>query len=243
MKASFCCSLVGATFGAFRVLSSMMMPARRAAALVVRGAMSGASVVAGRGLARKTGLPLALSRLELRPPTVEGFVTDEAAYPSEVDRCKLDIIEEVREPGGNCVVENVELASSGSSWVGNTGDDAKREAICTSAVCMSGDPMRPFCSRDRPYNARSELGVFLRATAGSLSPMSVFHTSTARRRSNTYTQTGPLWEKAYQSARTSDIGKRQNTLSQGVRIFAEEFIQGVRVGLGIELHLPFFDNL
>jgi len=60
MKACICCALVGATFGAFRVGSSNTIPARSAAALVVRGEMSGTRVVAGRGLARKTGLPLAL---------------------------------------------------------------------------------------------------------------------------------------------------------------------------------------
>ena len=102
------------------------MPARRAAALVVRGAISGTSVVAGRGLARKTGLPLALRWPELRPPTVEGLVTDECAYPSEV---KLERIEEPRDPGGNCAVEDSELNSSGRSWVGYMGDDAKSDAI------------------------------------------------------------------------------------------------------------------
>ena len=55
--------------------------------------------------------------------------------------------------------------------------------------------MSPFCSRDKPYKARSELGVSLRAMTGSLSPMSVFQTSTARRRSRTYTQTGPLLQE------------------------------------------------
>jgi len=201
MKACFSCSLVGGTLEPFGE-SPRMTPARRAAALVVRGAMSGTRVVAGIGLARKLDFPSALI-LELRPPTVEGFVADDAAYPSDVDRCKLESIDEAREPGGNWVVADGELSSLGRSWVGYTGDDAKRDAICTSAVCVSGDPMRPFCSRERPYRARSELGEFSRATAGSLSPMSVFQTSTARRRSKTYTQTGPSARESASSPKSS----------------------------------------
>jgi hypothetical protein len=99
MKACFCCSLVGITFGPLgEVLTTM--PARRAAALVVRGAISGTRVVAGRGLARKTGLPLAVRWPELRP-AVEGLVTEEPAYPSDVLRWRLDMTEEAREPEGN----------------------------------------------------------------------------------------------------------------------------------------------
>ena len=59
-KASFCCSLVGATFGPFGA-SFRIMPARRAAALVVRGAMSGTAVVDGTALAWKAGFPFTLS--------------------------------------------------------------------------------------------------------------------------------------------------------------------------------------
>ena len=91
---------MGATLGALGELSKMM-PARRAAALVVRGTMSGSTVVAGRALARKMGLPLALRRLELRLPAIEGFVVDEGEYPSEVVRCRPAMIDEAREPGGN----------------------------------------------------------------------------------------------------------------------------------------------
>jgi hypothetical protein len=95
------------------------------------------------------------------------------------------------------------------------GDEAKRDAICTSAVCTSGEPMSPFCSRDKPYRARREVGVFSRATAGSLSPMRVFHTSTARRRSKTYTQTGPLltYERRVTESRTKTHSAKESASS------------------------------
>src|ERR1700722_11977596 len=56
-------------------------PARNAAALVVRGAMSGATCVFGSGRARNMTLPFE-SRPWLPPPTVDGLVAAEAAYPS-----------------------------------------------------------------------------------------------------------------------------------------------------------------
>jgi hypothetical protein len=129
-KAIFCCSFVGATLGPFGE-TFKTMPARRAAALVVRGAMSGTIVVEGTALARKTGFPLALSRLPLPAPTVEGFVAEEVAYPSDLLRCMLERMEEARDSGGNWAPAEEEgsLNSSGSSWVGKMGDDAKRDAI------------------------------------------------------------------------------------------------------------------
>lgn len=54
-------------------------PARRRAARVLRGWISGVVCVAGIDRARKVGFPLALSLL---PPAVEGFVALEGAYPS-----------------------------------------------------------------------------------------------------------------------------------------------------------------
>ena len=188
MKFCFCCSFVGTTLGP--LVSLYAMPARRAAALVVRGTISGTAVVDGTARARKAGLSLGFSRLVV---VVEGLVTDEGAYASEVVRCKLDRIDEAREPSGNWFATDGSLTSSGSSFVGNIGEDANRDAICTSAVWTSGEPIKPFCCRDLPYNARKEVGVFSRATAGSLSPIRVLNTSTARRRSKTYTQTGPLY--------------------------------------------------
>jgi hypothetical protein len=75
-------SLESGARGAVDVLSATAStPARRAAARVVRGWMSGLIWVYGMGLARKWGLPLVLS-LPLLPPTVEGLVALEGAYPS-----------------------------------------------------------------------------------------------------------------------------------------------------------------
>jgi len=62
------CSLVGGVLGAEGFLSTDF-PARRAALRVVRGTMSGLTVVAGTGLARKTDLLFAVSLLLL--PVVE----------------------------------------------------------------------------------------------------------------------------------------------------------------------------
>lgn len=146
----------------------------------MRGTMSGLAWVDGRALARKAAFPLA----DNFPPLVAEGV--EGAYPSSgATFCRAERTEEVTDP-------RVLKRSSGSSDVGKGGEDAKSDEICSSAVWESGDPMRPFCCSEIPYSARRELGASRRATSGSLSPMSVFQTSTARRLSRTYTQTAPL---------------------------------------------------
>jgi len=127
------------------VVLSITTPARRAAARVVRGWISGLICVEGIALARKWGLPFVLSRPLLPPPTVEGLVALEGAYPSS------DVVLRKAERYEEDTSDRMEpYLSSGSSDVGNGGEDAKREAIWISAVCGSGEPINPFCSRDKP---------------------------------------------------------------------------------------------
>lgn len=106
------------------------MPARRAAALVMRGAMSGVRLVDGTARARNIGLPLASSwrgLVLLYSPTVEGAPDErERVYcgPSEdeVVCCMLERIDECRESGGNSIdvgeAGSTSLTSSGSSLNG-----------------------------------------------------------------------------------------------------------------------------
>lgn len=65
------------------VVFSTACPALNAAALVVRGTISGFPVVAGTARARNSGFPFPLSfPCPLLPPTVDGFVALDGAYPS-----------------------------------------------------------------------------------------------------------------------------------------------------------------
>lgn len=148
INACFCSSRVGATLGP-RAVTSKSTPARSAAAFVIRGVMLGEAVVEGTGRARNTGLPVLSTRL-LGVPGDERVVTDEGGYAPELLRCIVSIIWEVSELGGYWVDDAGELSSSGRSWVGYIGEDAKRDAIWISAVWVSGEPMIPFCCKDSP---------------------------------------------------------------------------------------------
>lgn len=79
MKSAFCSSLVGGTLG-FLETGSTAIPARRAAARVVRGKMSGDVCVVGSGRALNSWfpLPVILGRRDVPP----GEVALEGAYPS-----------------------------------------------------------------------------------------------------------------------------------------------------------------
>lgn len=91
-------------------------PARRAAALVVRGAMSGLMCVEGIGLALNEG------RDRLVPPTVDGFVVVDWGYPAseEPDSCSARRTEES--------TDRMEPLS-GRSATGKGGEEANRDAI------------------------------------------------------------------------------------------------------------------
>jgi len=106
-------------------------PARRAAALVVRGTMSGLACVEGTGLALNEG------RDRLVPPAVDGFVAVDCGYPAseEVDSCSARRTEES--------TDRMETLS-GRSVTGKGGEEANREAIWISAVSLSGEPMTAF---------------------------------------------------------------------------------------------------
>ena len=126
---------------------STWRPARRAAALVVRGTMVGFSVVGGTRRALNTGFPFALVSLPwlllLPLPVVEVFVTVEGAYPSSSPASSLicSMTEGIMSP----IAPSLSVASSGGrSVVGKGGEEAKRAAICISAVLVSGEPMRAF---------------------------------------------------------------------------------------------------
>jgi len=108
---------------------------------VVRGTISGLSCVAGMSRALKRILPFALSLPRLPPPSVEGFVALDGAYPSSSPAaCLIDSsMDDV-----TLLNESNLPSSGGSSVVGKGGEDAKRDAIWTSAVWLSGEPMTPF---------------------------------------------------------------------------------------------------
>jgi hypothetical protein len=72
-------------------LFSMVRPARRAAALVIRGTMSGLSCVAGTARALNSAFPFGLV-LDF-PPAVDALVTLECAYPSSSPAARLWRIE------------------------------------------------------------------------------------------------------------------------------------------------------
>ena len=99
-------------------------PARREAAFVVRGTMSGLMCVEGRGLALNEG------RDRLESPTVDGFVAVDWADSRSARR--TEELTDRMEP------------LSGRSETGKGGEEAKREAIWISAVSLSGEPMSAF---------------------------------------------------------------------------------------------------
>ena len=105
-------------------------PARREAAFVVRGAISGFMCVEGMGLALNDG------RDRLVPPTVDGFVVVDCGYPTSEDADSRSALK-TEEP-----TERME--PSGRSVMGKGGEEANNEAIWTSAVSLSGEPMTAF---------------------------------------------------------------------------------------------------
>lgn len=104
------------------------IPARRAAARDMRGTMSGAACVAGKGRALNGDLPL--------PPSLDPVLRRAERTEEDTERSEPLVVSPV--------------ATSGSSVVGNGGDDAKMEEICISAVAESAEPMTAFCSADAP---------------------------------------------------------------------------------------------
>src|SRR5258708_32729418 len=72
--------------------------------------------------------------------------------------------------------------------------------------------------------------------------MIVFHTSMARRRSSTYTHTGPLSPRNTNVIRSERRGT-PGLLGKGTRIIAKEFKKSVGVSVHVEFHLPLFQNL
>lgn len=106
------------------------IPARREAAFVVRGTMSGFACVGGRVLALNEG------RDRLVPPAVDGFVAVDCGYPTSEDAdsrsaLKTEESTERTEPSGRSVAEK-------------GGEEANSDAICISAVSLSGEPMTAF---------------------------------------------------------------------------------------------------
>lgn len=97
-------------------------PARKAAALVVRGTMSGDAWDAGR--------PRALNW---------GFFPDLLPIVDGGD-LRLSLVGLAITPP----------STGGRSEIGNGGEEANKEAICASAAWASGDPMIPFCAAERP---------------------------------------------------------------------------------------------
>lgn len=83
MNVCLCCSFVGITRGRSSLARIGSVPARSAAARVVRGAMSGASFVLGTGRALKPGFPAPLA-FPLEKPFEEAVFRD----PGELVRCK-----------------------------------------------------------------------------------------------------------------------------------------------------------
>ena len=103
-------------------------PARRAAARDIRGTMSGAACVEGKARALNGDLPL--------PPSLEPVLRSAERTEDDTERSEPLVVRPV--------------ATSGSSVVGNGGDDAKMAEICISAAGESGEPMTAFCSTDAP---------------------------------------------------------------------------------------------
>lgn len=211
IKTCFSSSLVGATRGLAGFTVSTGAPARRAAARVVRGAMSGTSVVRGTGRALNGTPPFPDASLREPEPA---DVTDEGPLREPETEVPPPFVAETNPPTrsrhstlsssgagasmptpSSCSMLSSSAPSHAKSWAGKGGEDWKRHAIWSSAVCASGLPMSAFWLLSTPKMARSELGAVSRARSGSASPMSAFHTSTARRRSKTYTHTGPLIDK------------------------------------------------
>jgi hypothetical protein len=78
----------------------------------------------------------------------------------------------------------------------------------------------------------------------------VFHTSMARRRSSTYTHTGPLYIhiqfNAVKRVRTgigTGTGTGFDLLGKGARFLPKEFKKSVGISVHVEFHLSLFQNL
>jgi hypothetical protein len=91
------------------------MPARRAAAFVVRGTMCGLTCVGGRGLALNDG------RDRLFSPTVDGFVVVDCGYPASEDADSRSALR---------TEESTERTEpSGRSVTGKGGEEANNDNI------------------------------------------------------------------------------------------------------------------
>lgn len=132
-------SLVGGARSAF----STGRPARRADARDMRGTIVGVAIVAGTGRALNSDLPFGVLS-----PAREGLVTEEPLpLPLDVVLRSADSTDdetERSEPAGKL------SPTSGSSVVGNGGDDAKMAEIWISAVGPSGEPITAFCMAEIP---------------------------------------------------------------------------------------------
>lgn len=80
--------------------------------------------------------------------------------------------------------------------------------------------------------------------------MIVFHTSMARRRSSTYTHTGPLYiyiqlnaVKRVRCRYWKGYGHGLDLLGKGTRFFPKEFKKSVGISVHVEFHLSLFQNL
>ena len=91
-------------------------PARREAAFVVRGTMSGLACVEGSGLALNEG------RDRLVPPTVDGFVVVDRGYPTSEE---ADSRSACRTEESTDRIESL----SGRSTIGKGGEEANNDAI------------------------------------------------------------------------------------------------------------------
>lgn len=119
--------------GGARFFSSIGMPARSAAALDMRGTMSGAAWVTGRARALNPDFPV---------PFTDPPACDDAAYsdpPAPLDSSV---------PAGTPFSSRP--PRSGSSVVGKGGEEANMDWIWTSAVCASGEPMTAFWAAEIP---------------------------------------------------------------------------------------------
>ena len=84
------------------------------------------------------------------PPTVDGFVVVDRAYPASEDADSRSALR--REESTD------RMEPSGRSEAGKGGEEANNDAIWISAVSLSGDPITAFCAIEIPKRARRESG-------------------------------------------------------------------------------------
>lgn len=98
--------------------------------------MSGLAWVGGRGLALKEG------RDRPVPPTVDGLVVFDCGYPPSEDADSRSALK---------TAESTDrMEPSGRSVAGKGGEETNNDAICISAVSLSGEPITAFWAIEVP---------------------------------------------------------------------------------------------